>query len=125
MNPITETGKTLKQLATDIVTSEETTETEHTPNGELLATHGLKVMHIRPNAHTGHRGMTIAYRQQHRKASVVEIATALVHPSDTFTKKIGTRLAVESFVAGQTVLLPVARRFRKTDVTHMLSYYFD
>lgn len=114
----TETGKTLAELAKDIVTAEPTPELP--PNGELLKANELRVMHFRPNR--THRGFTIAYKRKNR--NVVEIATSIVHTNDTFTKKVGTRLAVEAFVAGRTTYLPIPSGCKQTDLTHALFYYF-
>jgi hypothetical protein len=105
----TEDGKTLAQAARDIVTAEPVIEDTRN-NGELLKEHGLKVVHIRPDSDVfAGRGMTVAYRDVNR--NVIEIATAIVHTTDTFTKKIGTRIAVENFIAGRTVFV---RKLRNT-----------
>ena len=124
MNPVQETGKTLGELAKDIVTADTTEAETTTPNGDLLKAHSLKVMHFRPGESSArHRGMTVAYRQQNR--NVIEIATSIVHTADTFTKKVGTRIAVEAFVAGRTTFLPIPKHLKGTDLTHSLRYYFS
>lgn len=76
-------------------------------NTQLLKDTGLKIRHF----HTGSdrfgyprmRNLTIAFREGSHN---LEIATAVVHPADTFCKKIGTKLAVEAFQAGKTVHIP-------------------
>ena len=119
MPPTTEeTGKTLGQLAKEIVTAEPTPEIP--PNGQLLEDNNLKVMHFRPNRY--HRGMTIAFRAKNR--NTIEIATAITHTVDTFAKKVGTRTAVEHFTAGNTTLLPIPTHLRKSDLTHTLRFFF-
>lgn len=50
------------------------------------------------------KGVTIAFI---RGGSTIEIATSVVHPSDVFTKKVGTKNAIERFNDGQTVVLPI------------------
>lgn len=70
---------------------------------------GGGVLHIRPCKHRDGkwtRGLTAAFKIKGRR---VEIATALTHHSDCFTKKMGTKLAIEHFRAGKTVFLPVSR----------------
>lgn len=99
MNQQTEQGKTLSEVAKDILTQEEDTRN----NGELLKAHGLKLVHIRPHNDFGGRGMTVAYKDANK--NVIEIATAIVHTNDTFTKKTGARVAIENFVAGRTVFV--------------------
>lgn len=63
---------------------------------------GGRVMHIRPGR-SRPRGMTIAFIQKNGR---IEVATAVQHRVDDFTKKIGTKTAVEHFNAGKTVTLP-------------------
>lgn len=94
----TEEGRTLSEIAKDILTQ---TEPDPRNNGELLADHGLKLVHIRPENDFRGRGMTVAFREVNK--NVIEIATAIVHTNDTFTKKVGARLAIENFIAGRTV----------------------
>lgn len=70
---------------------------------------GGGVLHIRPFRDWDGkwtRGLTAAFKIKGRR---VEIATALTHHSDCFTKKMGTKLAIEHFRAGKTVFLPVSR----------------
>jgi hypothetical protein len=81
---------------------------EKIDNTQLLKDTGLRILHIRKNSrdfpdNTAVRDMTIAFREGN---SVIEIATAVVHPSDCFTRKIGTKLAVEAFLAGRTIHVP-------------------
>jgi|ERR1044072_6832586 hypothetical protein len=72
---------------------------------------GGKLLHIRPA--DGKRGMTFAYRV---KGSRIELATAVQHRNDDFTKKMGTKTAIEHFVAGKTVFFPFDKNYRATDM---------
>lgn len=80
---------------------------EKIDNTELLKETGLKIRHF----HTGTdrfgyprmRNLTVAYKEG---STNLEIATAVVHPSDCFSRKIGTKLACEAFKAGHTVHIP-------------------
>lgn len=102
----TEEGKTLAVLAKDIVgRPDERFPEDKRNNGELLAEHGLNVMHFLPGFDLP--GMTVAYRKPFRGSNTLEIATAITHPKDTFTKRIGTRTAVEAFVSGRTIFVPI------------------
>jgi len=118
----TDTGKTLGELAKDIVTRPETKPAAKINNAEILKKHGLKIMHFRPTDH--HAGMTIAFQQSNR--NVIEVATAVVHPFDTFTKKVGTKLAAENFIAGHTAFLPIRKEYGCRLTLHeTLRFYFS
>jgi hypothetical protein len=118
----TETGKTLGEVAKDILTQPEATTEPKVNNGETLRTHGLKVMHFRPTDNTN--GLTVAFKQANR--NVIEVATSIVHPFDTFTKKVGTRLAAEAFIGGRTAFLPIRNIYgKRMSVTDSLHFYFD
>lgn len=80
-------------------------------NTELLASSGLRILHVRPYEfqfgsikQTVHNGMTLAYKINRR---TIEVATAVCHRVDTFTKKVGTKTAIEHFQAGKTILVPI------------------
>lgn len=118
----TEVGKTLSELAKEIVTQPNPTPVAKSNNGELLKLHNLKIIHFRPTDH--HPGVTIAF--QHTNKNVVEVATAVVHPFDTFTKKVGTKLAIENFIGGRTVFLPIRRDYGvRSTVMETLRFYFS
>ena len=72
-------------------------------NTQLLADTGLRVIHRVPMETHG-RGMTIAFRPTTKP--VVEISTAILKNGDTFSKKMGTKTAVENFQKGRTVFVP-------------------
>ena len=58
------------------------------------------------------RGMTFAYE---RKNGRIEFATAVQHRNDTFSKKAGTKTAIEHFLAGKTVVFPVSTEKKSTE----------
>ncbi len=75
-------------------------------NTELVTefgTEGGRILHIRPS--DGNRGMTFAYK---RKGGRVTFSTSVQHRHDEFTKKMGTKLAIEHFHDGKTVSLPIS-----------------
>lgn len=68
---------------------------------------GGSIMHVRPHGAFPEgttRGLTVAFK---KKGGRIEIATAVQHRADDFTKKIGTKTAIDHFRAGKTVTLPV------------------
>jgi hypothetical protein len=74
---------------------------------------GGGVMHMRPlrlayqDGRTT-RGVTVAFK---KKGGRMEIATAIQHRSDCFSKKVGTKTAIEHFHAGKTITLPIHRDY--------------
>jgi len=73
---------------------------------EAFRREGGQILHIRPKKFaSGQRGVTFAFIH---KSSRVTFSTAVQHRDDDFTKKIGTKTALEHFKAGQTVTLPLS-----------------
>jgi hypothetical protein len=64
---------------------------------------GGRILHCHPAFKR--RGITFAFVQ---KGSRIEVATAVQHRSDDFTKKIGTKVAIEHFNKGKTIFLPTS-----------------
>lgn len=79
---------------------------------------GGNILHIRPDDF-GSRGLTIAYKL---KSSRVEIATAVQHRNDAFTKKVGTKVAIEHFLAGKTVTLPAYKDYFVSNMKSAMAY---
>lgn len=75
---------------------------------------GGQILHRRPMF--GSRGMTMAFKL---KKGRVEIATAVQHRADDFTKKVGTKTAIGHFQDGKTVMLPL-RSTRPIDCLKMM-----
>ena len=69
---------------------------------------GGRIMHMRPTKWLP-RVFTVAYIL---KSGRIEFATAVTHKNDNFTKKVGTKLAIEHFKAGQVARLPLDLRGR-------------
>jgi hypothetical protein len=93
---------------------------------------GLTIQHFRPTleavrgtfygvSQTG--GMTVAYRQQ-RSNSFVEIATAICHPGDGYDRKRGTQVAVEQFLAGHVIRIPLLEPTPQKAVEFLFREYF-
>jgi hypothetical protein len=75
---------------------------------------GINITHCMGD--NGKGGVTIAWRKASdtKNARMVEVAVAYCSPSDTFTKKIGKELAMDSFMEGNTVFVP-ARTCKSDD----------
>lgn len=93
-------------------------------NGPALAASGLGIVHVNHRDDgSGDRSMTIAFKQT---GNLVEIATSIVHPQDTFNKKIGTSKAIEAFNAGKVIRLPIPNMWRKgSTVSHFVKTFFQ
>lgn len=77
--------------------------------GETAKSNGISITHIRPVSSQGFGGATIAYRpdNEFHNCRMVQVAVAYCSPHDTFSKKVGTRLATEKFLNGETILVPM------------------
>lgn len=65
------------------------------------------------------RSMSLAFKDL---GSRIELATSVTHRNDTFTKKIGTKVALEHFSSGKTVFIPRSS-FHKTALTQLQSMF--
>lgn len=74
---------------------------DNTEAVELFRAEGGNIVHCHPTRNR--RGVTFAYKV---RSGHIEFATAVQHRNDTFTKRIGTKTAIEHFNAGKTVNLP-------------------
>jgi hypothetical protein len=86
---------------------------------DVRVCHGYDPLHNRG-------GVTIAYRKcaNWRNTKMVEVALAYCSPKDSFSKKIGLQLAVERFVSGQTVMVPVRNGHDDTIVGNLLAMFY-
>lgn len=81
---------------------------------------GGHILHIRPGFND-ERGITIAFI---RRGSRITFSTAVQHRSDAFTKKMGTKTAIEHFLAGNTVTLPLRNSFSAVTALRSLAGWF-
>lgn len=97
---------------------------EEIDNTELVETfraEGGRLCHARPFG-SGRRGVTFAFKI---KGSRIEFATAVQHRNDTFTKKVGTRTAIEHFHAGKTVFMPLGNLFSAPSIFDNVARIFS
>ncbi len=83
-------------------TAEKPTPINNTELVESFRDEGGKIVHLREQGTL--RGVTFAYKLKGKR---IELATAVTHTVDTFTKKVGTKTAIEHFRAGSVIVLPV------------------
>ena len=70
---------------------------------------GIGIVHIF-SKYTRKGGLTVAYRKVSLFDSgvMVEVAVATCSQEDCFSRKLGTSLAIEKFLAGEVIQLPLA-----------------
>jgi len=67
---------------------------------------GGRILHVHPEGFL--RGVTFAFVA---KGNRITFATGVQHTKDAFTRKIGTKTAIEHFNEGKVVVLPFIGRF--------------
>ena len=77
---------------------------------EAFRKEGGGVMHFVPGKYR-RRGMTVAFIP---KGSRIVVATSLTHPNDAFSKKMGTKTAIENFAAGKCIVIPCSHKVHET-----------
>ncbi len=78
---------------------------------------GGHIFHLPPNK--SRRGITFAYVQKGRR---FELATAVQHSADDFTKKMGTKTAIEHFQSGKTIVLPLRTGMNPLDTLRIMGW---
>ena len=73
-------------------------------NADLVADSGLNIAHFQREDTPLTRDITVAYEVVSN--NLLKVATSMCHPSDTFTKKFGTRQAIENFQNGNFIDMP-------------------
>jgi hypothetical protein len=69
---------------------------------------GGHILHVHSYRNNdGHRALTVAFIP---RSGRIEVATSVTHRNDTFTKKIGTKAAIEHFRAGRTIDVPLLKQ---------------
>lgn len=71
-------------------------------------------------------GVTIAYRQceYFKNSKMVEVTAVYCSEADSFSRKIGTKMALNKFAKGETMLVPARINGEKTDVPVTLRNMF-
>ena len=71
-------------------------------------------------------GMTIAFkaRSPYKGGVMVEVAVATCSAEDSFSKAIGTKLALEAFFNGATIDLPILKIWDKENLSYAVKQAF-
>lgn len=87
--------------------------------------HDIRICHgYDPQDNRG--GVTIAYRKcsDWRNTKMVEVSVAYCSSKDSFNKKIGCQLAVDRFMNGNTIMVPVRDRTDDSIVGNLLHMFW-
>ena len=87
--------------------------------------HDIRICHgYDPQDNRG--GVTIAYRKcsDWRNTKMVEVSVAYCSSKDSFNKKIGCQLAVDRFMNGNTIMVPVRDRTDDSIVGNLLHTFW-
>lgn len=102
-------------------------ETRYAIARQKMEEHGLHVRHIRNELLTAdgplrvqQGGITVVYRKQ-SGSSFIELATSICSIDDVYSRKIGTALAVESFLNNQVIRIP---NYNRTPVDYTVEALF-
>lgn len=96
------------------------------PNG-IMITHARKIIWIETGMETGMRGgATIAYRpaNNNRNCRMVQVAVSYCSPNDHFNRRLGSALAVEKFLNGETILIQARNPLNPDQLPHTLQAMF-
>jgi hypothetical protein len=80
---------------------------------------GVGIVHIKSAEGEWRKGgMTVAFKKsnQYKYGRMVEVAVAVCSPEDTFSRKIGTQMALEKFFSEQVIELPLLEFYGQEDI---------
>jgi len=80
---------------------------------------GVGIVHIKAEDGGWRKGgMTVAFKKSNRykHGRMVEVAVSVCSPEDTFSRKIGTKLALEKFFCEQVIELPLLEFSMQEDI---------
>jgi hypothetical protein len=86
---------------------------------------GVGIVHIFCQ-YSNKGGLTVAFKKcsPHVSGRMVEVAVATCSPEDTFSKKIGTHLALNSWFNGETIKLPLLGGYPDEDINGAVKQAF-
>lgn len=83
---------------------------------------GINVMHCRHPSGKG--GVTIAWSREVPHGHMIRVSTAYCSKYDTFTKKIGTQLAVDKMLHGISMDVPVFDKSHWAVQDHLRAMFY-
>lgn len=89
---------------------------------------GVGIVHIKSDENGWRKGgMTIAFKKSNRypRGRMVEVAVAVCSPDDTFSRKIGTKLALEKFFSEEVIELPLLEFYSPEDINQAVKQAFS
>lgn len=87
---------------------------------------GVGIVHIFDESNPK-GGMTVAFRKvsPFAKGTMVDVAVATCSKEDSFSRKTGTKLALESFFNGQTIALPISNPSSNEGISTQVKWAFE
>ena len=88
---------------------------------------GVRVVHVFDDNHPK-GGLTIAFRKavpEHTSTNMVEVSVATCSRLDTFSRKIGTEMALSNFFEGLVVELPLSFGYVDEDLNKVVKEAFS
>lgn len=88
---------------------------------------GVGIVHIKSDEGGWRKGgMTIAFKKSNHypRGRMVEVAVAVCSPDDTFSRKVGTKLALEKFFSGEVIELPLLEFYSPQDINQAVKQAF-
>lgn len=94
--------------------------------GELARAHGIKIVHYFDQDNLK-GGVTMAYRKSSDfdNCRMVDVAVAYCSPHDTFSKKVGSEVALYAFLDGQTIQVPARVNGDDNSIPYILRGMFS
>lgn len=87
---------------------------------------GVKLVHIKSDTNPK-GGLTVAFKKisPFNSGRMVEVAVATCSIEDTFSRKIGTQIALTNFFEDKTINLPLANYCSEADLPHIVKAAFN
>ena len=89
---------------------------------------GVGIVHIKSDEGGWRKGgMTIAFKKSNRypRGRMVEVAVAVCSPDDTFSRKTGTKIALEKFFSEEIIELPLLEFYSPEDINQAVKQAFS
>ena len=114
------------QLALDRARLANVLEQERLELIEVAKEEGIGIVHIFDKENPK-GGLTVAFRKNspYKSGKMVSVAVATCSTQDTFSKKLGTKLAIQEFLEGKTINLPLLVAYEDEDINGAVKRAFS
>ncbi len=93
---------------------------------DLADRESIGIVHVF-NKYYPQGGVTVAFKKssEFNSTRMVHVAVVTCSPHDTFNKRIGTRMALDAFLDGKTIMLPLLNSYERDDVNGAVKRAFE